>query len=440
MTQRRYKFFICTRDRSEILERCILSLATSFDKAFPGIQADCYIFDDSTIRDASHQIYTMWNEQKILGLQVSVIDFRKQMAILQGLSCLSPQYHALLNSSCKKIGQGQWDLAGVRNFAFICAYAYSHEDDLLVFLDDDILFHSNTYHNYFIPISGDEVLRKFSALTPSNSMKASGVGYFGRADIPAHEHIILVIENVRAFVKQPEQVQKHPELFDTLLQEVSLFPQTLPTFLNLPDTTSLESGPGISGAALATTPASVRSHGLIRYYNEDWIWLSLLGASESAIQRIEPRLMHAAPSQLPITKDFFNYQMSGDIMYFAIEYTFSAIPAGYNRLQWCKEHICNDHFAAARQSQMQKIHAALEQVHFISNIIDGTYLDPLVSPQVVAAVGQGIRSMREYLAHALSFIESQEPACFYERFLLYLESTQSWPGLLDAVKGHLNHN
>ncbi|GCE29264.1 hypothetical protein KDA_47480 [Dictyobacter alpinus] len=268
--QRHFKFFICTRDRPHMLERCVKNLAYAFNTLSSEAHAVCYIFDDSTDVDVSRSIYRKWNGQQVLNFSIIVIEARLQDNIFRRLSNLAPHHEEALHAFCKTLGQGEWDLAGVRNFAFLYAYACSDEDDLLVFVDDDILFQSSMYHTHAISINGSEVLRTLEASTPPKAVKASGVYYLGRADIAVCEHIQLTMEDMRIAIEQKDADQKQLAALHVLLEDIMLFPQTLPTRLNLPGMQLIERGPGISGAALATTPASLRSHGLMRTYNEDW--------------------------------------------------------------------------------------------------------------------------------------------------------------------------
>src|SRR5258708_1176384 len=128
MTYRAFKFFICTRDRPKVLEQCILSLAQSFSDAFPGTRAEGYIFDDSTTRDSSNRLYDTWNGKRVLGLELHLVNSDRQKAFLRELTDLEPEYQMLLKASIKELGQGHWDLAGVRNFAFLFAYCSSDDN------------------------------------------------------------------------------------------------------------------------------------------------------------------------------------------------------------------------------------------------------------------------------------------------------------------------
>lgn len=437
------RFFICTRNRPEVLGKCISSVAQEFQRAFPSLSAHCYVFDDSTSHQLSAQVSSMCKSRRFPSLHLHRIGLKEQKEISQKLGKLEPRSLKLLNSSCKKLGTGSWDLAGVRNFAFLFANCISNDDDLLIFLDDDILFQSTTYHGHFISIDGAAVLRQFSDHTPQNGVAASGVGYLGRSDISIKEHVRLLLEDLHTLFNLESKVRQQKDTLKKLLREISLFPTTLPIRLNHSCTEQVEYGPGISGAALATTSASLKSHGLLRCYNEDWIWLSLLGESNDTVRRIEPKLIHAAPPQLPITIDFLIYQNIGEIIYYALEYVMKDIPSQQDRISWCKDKLSLEHFVAAKQDASSEICVILKNINNTKTLFQRLNWEIAGGSDAFRSAEQSLYKMKYYFDYVLNFIGTLDPAYLYKSFSLYLTRIPVWQNLLKCAKfklGCFNHH
>ncbi len=214
---------------------------------------------------------------------------------------MSDDFKGLLDASCKMLANEEWDLAGVRNLAFIVAYGISNANDSVIFLDADILFESAVYCGHFMPIDGAEAIKQLEETTAPGTVDVSSASYFGWIDLPIDEHIGLVARDLVKALLAAGNDHAWAEQFRIHLNEIGLFPTSLPARLNLPNTEPTESGSGIGGTVAATTPASLFSHGLARCYNEQQIWESTLGATSEVTRRIRFPLLHAAPPQLPIT-------------------------------------------------------------------------------------------------------------------------------------------
>lgn len=421
---RTFRFFVCTRNRPEELAQCLSSLARTFLFAFPGQQALCYIFDDSTTQEMSSRVFELCIQKHFEGLHVHYIHTAEDIALLQSPSRLTSQSFRKLRSFCKQLGHPAWDLAGVRNLAFVCALSYAQEDDFLLFLDDDMLFESSNYQGHFLVIDGISVLRQLAQQTPPRMIVASGVGYYGRHDTSLRQHMQLVLEEIQQLLSIHKMGTNMSPLLQKRLHELSHFPHAIPLRLNLPGFALAEGGPGISGAILATTVASLRSHCLPRWYNEDWIWLSLLGAGPGTLRKIEASVIHAAPPQLPITLDFFQYQMYGDILYLALEVALKDIPPQTHRLAYCQHHLSSRHFVIAQQEslkmlwndwkQVQEIRRFLLQQGKSANSVD---LLPLL---------HSLHHVAQYLHETIRFVEAQTPSLLWNEFHHYLDAIAIW--------------
>lgn len=317
-------------------------------------------------------------------------------------------------------------MAGVRNFAFLFAYCCSNENDFLLFLDDDIRFESEFYYKKFIPIKGKEAITTLYKKTIPHKILASGVGYYGRADLSAFDNIKLFLEKIELL-----QNSKSKRKLNNLFEDIRFLPNLLPVKINLPSKNQTEYGPGISGAVLATTPISIRSHALPKCYNEDWIWLSLLGDSKRCIRRIEPKLLHAEPYEENISHKAFIYQLIGDINYIAVEQVMKNAPSGINHIEWCKSQINQSHFYWGKKEIYKELLNAIDKTKEIKKNINN--LDKISNNQL-DNVGEKLNIILEQLEYSFSYIKKQKNEHLYKQFRIYLDSIPKWQTLLDNTR------
>jgi len=108
------------------------------------------------------------------------------------------------------------------------------------------------------------------------------------------DHLRLVSEDALRLLSRDSDGCDARDEAALLLDQLRLFPSTLPVQLAFAGARDSIEGPGVSGALLATTPASMYSHFLPLCYNEDWIWLALLGRPDAAINKASHRVLHAS--------------------------------------------------------------------------------------------------------------------------------------------------
>jgi len=434
---RKIRFFISTRGRIDSLEGCIASLSKASANAFPDASATCCVFDDSTVNDLSAQVRIVCKKHSNDHFRVQIIDRTAQSQLLQAFSALHSDFRGLLDSSCKMLANRQWDLAGVRNFAFIVAYGISNANDLIIFLDDDILFESAVYCGHFVPIDGAEAIKQLEETTAPGTVGVSSVSYFGRVDPPIDEHIGLVARDLVRALLAARNDNAWAEQFRINLNEIGFFPTSLPARLNLPNTDPIESGSGIGGTVVATTPASLFSHGLPRCYNEQRIWESTLGATSEVTRRIRFPLLHAAPPQLPITTSSLFYQNRGDIVYRAVKSVLENAPSDFPRIAWCGETLSAEHFAVAKQNVLDRVHATIRSAVEAGRFLEWEGVIQVAASQQLAESKRAIEHMAYYLQDSINFIEAQDPKTLYQWFLDYLGSRPMWQELLMEAKAVL---
>jgi hypothetical protein len=422
------RFFVCTRDRPQTLGLSIESLSRAFRQAFPGVFARCYILDDSTTPALSAQVRSVASSTFPRELQLTVIDRARQRAIHQRLAGLVPESSRFLRSTCRRLGEGPWDLAGVRNFAYLLAYSYSADDDIVVFLDDDILLTSSVYGGHFITIDGESLIRKLVSSTPVRQLVASGAAYFGRFDGSILDHLRLFLDDVRRISTLDMRDLGSRRQARGRLQQLSLFPSTLPVQLALPGTGTFNDGPGISGALLATTPASLVSHCLPSCYNEDWIWLALLGRPGAAIRCLDSRALHAAPPQPAISDGPVAYQITGEVVYRAVRDVLKDARSCSNGLDWCAESVSVGHLLSAKQSVMREVRQLLNSGAVIDELLDACL--SAGEDRLRASVGRAGAEMRRSIEHALVRAEALDHTALHRWFRRYLSRVPMWRELL----------
>jgi len=89
MINRYIRFFICSRDRPNELEKCIKSLAKVLLSVYPKSMIVGYIFDDSTNTEISSSIRNMLPRLKTLGFNIYQLGYKEQKNILKNISDIS---------------------------------------------------------------------------------------------------------------------------------------------------------------------------------------------------------------------------------------------------------------------------------------------------------------------------------------------------------------
>lgn len=399
-------------------------------------QAICYIVDDSTRPECSARVHSLAGAAGRDGLQLAVIDQARHDAITGQLAGLGVEPVRLLESVTRKLGEGPWDLAGVRNLAFLLAYCYSDEDDLVVFLDDDILLTGCVYRGRFVEVDGASLIRELLSRTPGRELVASGVAYLGQFDGSILDHLRLVSEDtLRSLSREPGDCDARDQA-GPLLEELSLFPSTLPAKLAFADARNSTEGPGISGALLATTPASLRSHFLPACYNEDWIWLALLGLAGAAVCRVSGSALHAAPPQREIGRAVLDYQNRGEVVYRAVRCAMNDAPPGRPALEQCGAAVSADHFLSAKESLTREMHSLLDVRARIERSLS-SWRD---ADALGVSARRALASIERCIEEALVRVEALDHAALHQWFRRYLADIPAWRDLLDRARARLRED
>lgn len=423
------RVFICSRNRPSTLRCCIGALSHALREAALDRQAICYIVDDSTTPEFSAQVHAIAGTK---GLQLAIIDRSRQAAINEQLSRLDAEPSRILRSATRKLGEGPWDLAGVRNLAFLLAYCYSDEDDTVVFLDDDILLTDEVYRGRLVEVDGASLLRELLASTYPRRLVASGAAYSGQFDGSILDHLRMVSEETLTRLSRDPN-GGDPRAKD-LLEELSLFPSTLPVQRACAGSGDSIEGPGISGALLATTPAALHSHFLPSCYNEDWIWLALLGRAGTEIRRVSCRALHASPPQQEIGWAILDYQNAGEVVYRAVRSTLDGGQFGYSALERCEETISTEHFLSAKQNLMGEMRALLD----LRACLDRSLSRWPDGGALRASARSALAGIEQSVGNALGRFDGLDPAALHLWFRRYLADVPAWRDLLVKAREKLD--
>ena len=433
MITRPIKFFICTRDRHQLVERCVAAICRAVQLAFPYVVAEIFIFDDCTSITESVKLREITN-RNLDNLKINIIGPQQQEIFFRHLVGLNNEYMTLLRSSCKQLGTGEWDLAGVRNFAFLYAFTFADEEDLIIFLDDDILFEDAVYQGHYIPIDGATVLRNLYNATPAGKLVACGTGYWGCADVSILQHLIRVYRHLTGLISASINDTVESDEIMRVLKDIGQFPHNLPIQLQLPNQETIEEmgngEGGISGAVLAVTPTSLLSHGLARFYNEDWIWLALLGSSNDVVNRVRTNVIHAAPTRSMITVQFLVYQEVGEIVYSSIKTAMRTAPDSCDKIAWCRTSLNNQHFSKAKESELEDIYGCLDLiVDAKSMLTKSKYINHRGVYQAISGIDQS----QHFLEQTAMQIRLKSMKELYDEVLSYLNRAYLWRGALESA-------
>ncbi|QBD75004.1 hypothetical protein EPA93_02940 [Ktedonosporobacter rubrisoli] len=436
-TGRTLRFFICTRNRPETLERCINSIAVSCRRAFPGLQAHCYVFDDSTEEDASNQIRALCARKTFPELVVSLITNVEKEKFLKYLIEQAPHAATFLATNCKQLGKGSWDAAGLRNVTLLYACLCSSEEDLLIFLDDDISLQTLTYQGHLLSVDGAQALQEMNARVAARAAVAVGAGYIGRFDGAVYDHLGDLLAQIEEQLSYEEGITRAGKTLEALMG----FPDVLPIRISLSAAMQDEEDaygagiirPEISGAALATTRAAICSHHFPRCYNEDWIWLALLGEQDDALQKIATDVIHAPPSQFSIRPEFFLYQNGGDVLYAAVRRALEYRPDSYNRIAWCQEHFSVQHVQQALEDRIAWMEKLLHKVSILERFLQDDHRKILWQPEEAGALVHTAQALRGYIEYAVDFMSETPVAYWFDMLSNYFADIALWRKIMQIA-------
>lgn len=428
----RMRFFICTRNRPETAMRCITSLVDAYSVAYPYSNSQIYIIDDSTNSEYFDALQKAISKQGYNNIQITAISRATRLDTLKRFK--SETHDDELKRAIdyffepNDVVPVDWDVSRVRNYAALLAYNVSNDDDIVVFLDDDILLADSNYFNRPITVQGSRVLRDVRAYLRDPRIVAVGTGYWGRIDISVIEHIGKVCDALAKNIKSNQLLEAE---YGDLLN----FPHTLPVFIEYPSTSDhieMQLGPGgVSAAFIAFRRSQLETHGFMRCYNEDWIWQLFLD-SDRTIVKLDQKLIHAPPRNSKVETTFAYFQEFGEVVFSSLETAFTNLhlDSRRNSLDWIRMHLEPSLVERSQQRELERIQTSIESAQKLQQVVDN-------EPSVFEPY-RGARAWREAVSRMIGLLESAEQYTLdlkvsdvLAAVQLYTQSNHAWPLILN---------
>ena len=415
-------FFLCTRDRSEIVEKHLDSIDRALLQTNAANKALYFIVDDNTQQIHKKRLLSLVNSNKYEHLQLYIIDDQVHNHILDQIALTGQEFVDLFSRRTKKLGTGTWDLASTRNLAFLCAYILAGSSTVVTFFDDDMILDNIYYEGYQYYVDGANILDELYNATHKKALHAAGCGYWGRTDISILKHLLHILE----VVNRSDSLTLIENMYESLLD----FPNKLPVRIDTPTTApegSAGPGPGgISGAVLAVTQACLRSHFVPQVYNEDWIWLLFLGDVRYPVTRISRNVVHAAPPQATIPLNFIHYQEYGEVLYQTLANVNSDLPEGSDKLDWFKNHTSTELINIAKAEEIGKVMRCIELVSLLKS-----------AKQSSSEIGRSLERLDGILSEILQGLEQIDPGGMLHEISQYIDDIRTWRKMLDFAHANI---
>jgi hypothetical protein len=290
-------YALTTRDRADHASVCLSSLDEAHLVAFPGTTAPVYVLDDSESPDASHQLQSHINSIIFRALQPRILTAQIYYEFRKNLLATFPSALELLSSLCRAPGTPGWNLSCARNFLYLFLIAQYTSQQIVCFIDDDIICTPVNYCGQSFLPTVSRVFKRAVYLARKSCYLAVGPKFLGCEDIQIARSLIKAFRRLYAGVLEPG------------------FPHF--TALSSGDLDLADSVP--SGGLMLTTVETLKLVPLMPFYNEDWIWGRLVSlAPNSYVARIRGFAIHAPPRRAELRAEDIVFQETGEALYAAI--------------------------------------------------------------------------------------------------------------------------
>lgn len=161
--------------------------------------------------------------------KVHVLSVSKQLQLLDELESHGRELSEVVRKSTRLLGSSRrWNASGPRNLAFVKALQEASEEDILVFIDDDIAFNTLNAPDEIRTIgttSGAHVLNSLCDALWNRRIDVVGVKYLGRLDLSVLNHISQLLNRIERGLVSGEPIQNE-------LDVLSKFPDAQPVSLD----------------------------------------------------------------------------------------------------------------------------------------------------------------------------------------------------------------
>jgi hypothetical protein len=271
---------ICSRDRPVSLSLLLDDLAALLRRMAVRVT----VYDDSTTQRNREENAAVIEEAT---LPAAYFGERERILLAERAAAIDP---AVFEMVARPLGRREWDLAGVRQVAFLNAALNGIGDESQLFLDDDLRLADCTYAGLEFRVDHEEVRRELSAKLGTGGLWAAGASYRGRADLSMLEHLEAILDR--------EGLETGDRCPAVITPELSMHPDS----------------PGLSGGFLVTNPATLRAISLCPTYNEDWIWLRQLALSGGVLEPFGFSVVHAGEVSFALSETTLVMQFRGEVL------------------------------------------------------------------------------------------------------------------------------
>lgn len=253
-------YVVITRDRPGDVPDCLLALQAMHCMAFPDSAPLVYIVDDSTTHESRALLRSNIAKMSQHNIRLNILSISQYFSLRTALQRRSHSADELFNLLCPPLGMPRWNIFGARNFAWLYIAHHTHDNTLIVMLDDDVICAPHNYRGLsFVPTAA-HTIRVAHDLLHMHTKFAVGPSLIGREDVSLARHALKAVFAARGMVSA-----------------TSGFPYFIATCLSDLD----RPHPVPSGGMLITTTETIRIMPLLPFYNEDWIWARLLSADKT---------------------------------------------------------------------------------------------------------------------------------------------------------------
>lgn len=301
-------FAICTRDRPKTVVELLWDIEHASTQSIKNKRTDVYVFDDSRLNSNIEELRANLTRLSFKSVNIKHISKGYQVELTRNTN--NEELRRAWNFSTKDLGEERWDLAGVRNLAFATLYAESKDQDLIIFLDDDIRLSRPGSR----ATNSSQLIESLNSSIERNTASVCGVSYLGRGDHSIVGHLSEIAHYLSGLAElNREQTSLNIELF------LGEFPGNFHPIERTSGLPHLGEGPGgISGAVFATTRRTLGLCSMPKFYNEDWIWLLHIKHLGAEIKHIEVPAFHLPKAPLHFLIDLVLLQEKGEIVYYAL--------------------------------------------------------------------------------------------------------------------------
>ncbi len=260
------------------------------------------------------------------GIGLTLLSSRESDATVRspgraGPGCLSHPHVAAPRSA-------GWDAATPRNLALLAAASGSSADDLVCWIDDDVLVSAGAVRDSgyrAAPLAGKpacdlspSAIDSAVAQLHSESASVAGARFCGVADLSICTHIELALD--AGSECDPRGVCSIAVGREVEIRwRAGFVPQVIDWSARAEGILASHASPyGVSSGLMVTSAAVAMRHPFAPFYNEDWLWLRSITEAGFTVKQVEAVAAHLPPAEPASCFSKLLAQELGEIVWTAI--------------------------------------------------------------------------------------------------------------------------